>query len=117
MGNFMNLKVWLAGKDLAVKTYRLIQDSNLRNDFGLKDQMQRAAISIPSNIAEGDNSGSDKQSVRFFYISRGSVAELATQIIVANEIGYIDQITKDNLMVECNKISSMLTNLIKARSK
>ena len=89
----------------------------MARDFGLKDQIQRSAVSIASNIAEGDELGSDKQSVRYFYISKGSVAELTTQLIIANEIGYIDNITKNSLLDDCDKISAMLTKLIRARSQ
>jgi four helix bundle protein len=88
-----------------------------KKDFGFKDQIQRSAVSIPSNIAEGDESGTDKLSVRYFYIAKGSTAELLTQLIIANEIGYIDNTTKDILVDECDKISAMLSKLIKSRNK
>jgi four helix bundle protein len=78
---------------------------------------QRAAVSIPSNIAEGDESGTDRLSIRYFYIAKGSIAELMTQVIIANEIGYVDFQTKDELVDECDKLSSMLNNLIKSRNK
>jgi len=117
MGNFMKLRVWQNAKELAVRIYKLTQNKEFSRDWGLKDQIQRSAVSIPSNIAEGDELGSDKQSVRHFYISKGSVAELTTQLIIANEIGYIDNITKDNFLDDCDKISAMLTNLIRARSQ
>jgi four helix bundle protein len=117
MGNFLNLRVWLIAKDLAVKIYNITQNSKFKTDFGLKDQIQRSAVSIPSNIAEGDESGSDKLSVRHFYIAKGSSAELLTQLIIANEIGYIDNDTKQILCDECDKISSMLSNLIKVRNR
>ena len=116
MGNFMKLRVWQNAKELAVRIYKLTQNKEFSRDWGLKDQIQRSAVSIPSNIAEGDELGSDKQSVRHFYISKVSVAELTTQLIIANEIGYIDNITKDNFLDDCDKISAMLTKLIKARS-
>ena len=116
MGNFQKLRVWQNAKDLAVKIYKLTKSSDFAKDFGLKDQIQRSAVSVASNIAEGDELGSDKQSVRFFYISKGSVAELTTQLIIANEIGYINNITKDILLDECDKISAMLSKLIRARS-
>jgi four helix bundle protein len=116
MGNFQKLLVWLFAKELAVKTYKLTQNTQFKKDFGFKDQIQRAAISIPSNIAEGDELGTDKLSVRHFYIAKGSSAELMTQLIIANEIGYIDQPEFELLEDECDKISSMLTKLIRARS-
>ena len=116
MGNFRKLKVWQYAKDLAIEIYKLNQNPVFKKDFGFRDQIQRSAVSIPSNIAEGDESGSDKQSVRYFYIAKGSTAELLTQLIIAQEIGYKDSKTKDSLVDECEKISSMLSNLIRARS-
>jgi four helix bundle protein len=94
MGNFQKLRVWQFAKEIAIKIYRLTRTKEFSKDYGLKDQIQRSAVSIPSNIAEGDELGSDKQSIRYFDISKGSVAELTTQLIIANEIGYIDIVTK-----------------------
>ena len=116
MGNFQKLRVWQLAKDLAVNIYKLTLRSSFSKDLGLKDQIQRSAVSIPSNIAEGDELDTDKQSIRHFYIAKGSSAELLTQLIIANEIGYIDMETKDNLVNECKVISVMLTKLIRARS-
>jgi four helix bundle protein len=79
MGNFKKLNVWQLAKDLAVRIYKLTQTSAFSKDYGLKDQIQRSAVSIPSNIAEGDNLDTDKQSIRHFFIARGSTAELRTQ--------------------------------------
>ena len=116
MGNFKKLRVWQYAKEIAVKIYRLTSTKEFSKDFGLKDQIQRSAVSIASNIAEGDELGTDKLSIRHFFISKGSTAELMTQLIIANEIGYIDDITMNNLVDECNKISAMLFKLIKART-
>jgi four helix bundle protein len=116
MGKFQNLIVCQRAKDLAVKIYKLTREKGISKDFGFKDQIQRAAVSIPSNIAEGDELGSDKQSVRYFYIAKGSVAELLTQLIIANEIGYVSIDIIDPLINECKIISTMLTKIIKARS-
>jgi four helix bundle protein len=116
MGNFQKLRVWQIAKELAIKIYKLTQNPQFKKDFGFKDQIQRSAISIPSNIAEGDESGTDRLSVRYFYIAKGSVAELTTQLIIAREIGYIDLLAKDQLVDDCDKLSSMLSKLIKARS-
>lgn len=117
MGKFQKLRVWLIAKEIAIKIYRLTQSNNLSKDFGLKDQIQRSAVSIASNIAEGDELGTDKQSIRHFYIAKGSTAELITQLIIANEIGYINEETKNALTDECDKISAMLAKLIKVRSQ
>jgi len=69
MGNFQKLRVWQFAKDLAVKIYKLTNTSKLAKDFGLKDQIQRAAISVPANIAEGDELGTNRQSVRQFSLN------------------------------------------------
>ena len=115
MGNFQKLRVWQIAKELAVKIYKMTQNLQFKKDLGLKDQIQRSAVSIPSNIAEGDESGTDKLSERYFYIAKGSAAELMTQLIIAHEIGYIDSEIKSQLVDECDKLSSMLTKLIKVR--
>jgi four helix bundle protein len=73
-------------------------------------------VSIPSNIAEGDELGTDKQAVRFLYMAKGSCAEVLTQAIIAHEIGYLAE--EDFLYIEkeCRSLSGMLTRLIQSRS-
>jgi four helix bundle protein len=61
MGNFQKLRVWQVSKDLAIKIYRVTQSNALSKDFGFKDQIQRSAVSIPSNISEGDELDTNKQ--------------------------------------------------------
>jgi four helix bundle protein len=117
MGKFQKLRVWQIAKNLAVKIYKLTAESSFSKDWGLKDQIQRSAVSISSNIAEGDELGTDKQSIRHFYISKGSSAELITQVIIAYEIGYIDKLTSDEIVNECDRISAMLAKLISSRSQ
>jgi len=78
--------------------------------------MRRAAVSIPSNIAEGDELNTDKQAVRHFFMARGSSAELVTQAMIAHEIGYIDQKLFKDIEGKCAEVSAMLSRLIKARS-
>jgi four helix bundle protein len=115
MGNFRKLIVWNRAKELAVRIYSISKNQSLSKDFGLKDQIQRSAVSIPANIAEGDELGTDKQSIRHFYITKGSSAELQTLLIIANQIGYIENPVTDELLNECNIISVMLAKIIKAR--
>ena len=115
MGNFQKLRVWQLAKDLAVKIYKLTKSPELAKDFGLKDQIRRAAVRIPANIAEGDELGTNRQSVRHLYIAKGSVAELQTLLIISKEIEYIDEKTLISFNDDCNIISSMLGKLIRAR--
>ena len=117
MGNFRKLHVWQKAKNLAINVYKLTESGSLEKDFGLRDQMRRASVSIPSNIAEGDNLDTDKQSIRHFYIARGSTAELNTQLIIAFEIGYIKNDKFEFFEKECDDISAMLIALIKHRLK
>ena len=114
MSNYENLKVWQRSIMLARNIYQLTRRNEFQKDFGLRDQLRRSAVSVSSNIAEGDELGSDKQAVRHFYIAKGSVAELSTQLIISREIDYISE-EDASLIKECREISSMLMGLIKSR--
>ncbi|MFH2108795.1 MAG: four helix bundle protein [Chrysiogenia bacterium] len=114
---FKELKVWQRGKKLAVKIYDLSGKGRFNSDYSLKDQVRRAAVSIPSNIAEGDTLGSNKQSIRHLHIAKGSCAELMTQFEIAQEIGYIPNEILSEIQEECLGLSGMLEKLIKVRSK
>ena len=116
MGGFRELNVWQKGKALAVQIYRVTQKEPFSRDYGFKDQIRRAAVSIPSNIAEGDERGSNKDSVRFFYIAKGSLSELQTQIEIACDIEYLDEQLTKELKEKCEILGKMLGSLIKARS-
>ena len=117
MGKFEDLKVWQRSKDLAVFIYRVTARGNFSKDYGLRDQIRRASVSVPSNISEGDELGTAKQAIRFFYTAKGSSAEVLTQTIISYEIGYLEEETYKYIVKECKAISSMLTRLIRARSK
>jgi len=113
--SFKELRVWQEAKGLAVDVYTTTAQGNLSRDYGLKDQMQRAAVSIASNIAEGYERNSDKEFIRFLMIAKGSISELRTQLEIAKDINYVAQEKFDPLEEKCNKIGSMLTKLIVAR--
>ena len=113
---FQGLKVWQKSKNLAVLVYKLTDSEKFRRDFVFKNQLRRAAVSIPSNIAEGDELGSDRQSVIFFNIAKGSAAELLSQAIIAKEIGYIKSEDLQELDSRCTEILKMLSKLISVRS-
>ena len=117
MGKFQDLKVWKRGKDLAVSSYELTGHGVFYKDYGLRDQIRRAAVSIPSNIPEGDELGTNKQAIRFFFIAKGSTAEVLTQAIIAHEIGYLADKDFQYVQRECRSLSGMLTRLIQSRSK
>jgi four helix bundle protein len=114
---FRELKVGQRGKALAVKVYDISGKGKFNSDYSLRDQVRRAAVSIPSNIAEGDTLGTNKQSVRHFHIAKGSCAELMTQFEIAHEIGYITHSAFAEIQEECLNLSGMLERLIKVRSK
>jgi len=115
MEGFRDLVVWQRSKALAVRIYGITRKKQFNSDFGLRDQMRRAAVSVPSNIAEGDERGTNKESARFFYIAKGSLAELQTQLEIAHEIGYIDEVVLLELDNECQTIGKMVGSLIKKR--
>lgn len=116
-GGFKELKVWHRSKDLAVYIYQITNIGPFVRDYGLRDQIRRAAVSIASNIAEGDERETDKEAVRYFYIAKGSSAEVLTQAIIAFKIGYLKKETFEEMERKCVEISSMLSKLISVRSK
>ncbi len=117
MGNFRKLHVWLMSKDLAVSIYKLTRsNTELRKDFRLKQQICSSAVSIASNIAEGEMLSSYKQRNRHFYIAKGSAAELITQLMIANEIEYITKDKSEKLIDRCDHIAATLQKLINIHS-
>jgi four helix bundle protein len=90
---------------------------DIGKDFGLRDQIRRSAVSIPSNIAEGDERDTDKESIRFFYIAKGALAELRTQLQIAHEIGYICEDLFSSLDGRYERLAKMIGALIRARGE
>ena len=117
MGKFQDLKVWERAKNLAVSMHKVTGEGPFGKDWALRDQIRRAVVSIPSNIAEGDELGTDRQAIKFFYTAKGSAAEVLTQSIIAQEIGYLTKEQFHQITEECLGISAMLTKLISARAK
>lgn len=115
MGNFKDLRVWVAGVKLATDIYKITKTKPFANDYGLSNQIQRAAVSISSNIAEGDERGTNRQSVYYFFVAKGSAAEVITQLNIAHNIGYIDSTTFADLESRASQIGASLNSLIKAR--
>ncbi len=115
MGNFRTLRVWNEGIELAENIYNLTGRGAFSKDFGLSRQIQKAAVSIASNIAEGDERGTNKESIYFFNVAKGSAAEVITQLHIAHRIGYIDKETLENMESKTEKIRASLKKLIQAR--
>jgi four helix bundle protein len=113
--SFKELRVWQEAKTLAIEIYRVASSERISRDFGLKDQMQRAAVSIASNICEGYERRSDAEFLRFLYIAKGSLSELVTQLEIAREVGLIAEEVAQPIEQQCKKVGSMLTKLIQAR--
>lgn len=113
--SFRELRVWQEAKKLAVEVYRLTESSCLARDFGLKGQMQRAAVSIASNISEGYERRSDADFLRFLHMAKGSLSELITQLEISKEVGLIAVEFFQPLEEQCAKVGAMLTKLIQSR--
>lgn len=84
--SFKKLLVWQRAKDLAVQVYRLSGDAALRRDFSLRDQIQRSAVSIATNLAEGEERNTNKESIYFFYIAKGSFERLEDECIILSKM-------------------------------
>jgi four helix bundle protein len=111
---FEDLRVWKEGMQLAIKIYNSLANCG---DFGLRNQMQRAAISIPSNIAEGYERNSNKEFIQHLFIAKGSCAELRTQSYIATKVGTINNSAGNEILEITKKISAMLSRLIKTRKE
>ncbi len=114
MPGYRDLKVWELGVELSLEVYRLSSSFPKNEQYGLSSQIQRAAVSITSNIAEGHARKSQKEFLRFLNIAKGSLAELETQLIIANRLGFVED---DRISVVLNKAedeSRMLSSLMRS---
>lgn len=114
VGKFEDLNVWKEGVKLSVKIYKSLKNCK---DFGLRDQLQRSAVSIPSNIAEGVDRKGNKEFIQFLYIAKGSCSELRTQLYIAVEVGIIEKTLGADYIEATKKISAMLYKLIQVRKE
>lgn len=109
---YKQLIVWQKAMDLTVQIYRLVKLLPKEELYALSDQMRRAAVSIPSNIAEGQSRYSNKEFIQFLNIAKGSNAELFTQLLICERVGYI---TPDELKTSkelSDEVARMLSTLI-----
>jgi four helix bundle protein len=110
--NFRNYKVWQDAVDYASKVYKVTAEMPWFEKKGLCDQLQRAVVSISSNIAEGSAKPSDAEFAHFLDTALGSAFEVETQLQIAKNVGYINEELYNNLLTEINNIEKQINGLI-----
>lgn len=111
---FEDLLVWQKGIELVKQVYLVTGDGKLSKDYGLRDQLRRAAVSIPANISEGFERASRKEYVNFLNIAKGSAGEVRSLLRVALEVGYLEQSKYNDLQNAVLELSRYLSNQIKS---
>ena len=115
--NFRNYPVWQQAVEYATKIYKITADMPYFEKKGLCDQLQRAAVSISSNIAEGSARTSDSEFAHFLDIALGSAYEVETQLLISKNVGYIDINIYNQLLDELISIEKQLTGLVNSIRK
>src|SRR5215471_8593843 len=110
--NFEDLNVWKQARQLTQEVYRLTKTEQFLKDFGLRDQIRRAAISVMSNIAEGFERGGNQEFVQFLSVAKASCGEVRSQLYVALDQGYTTANDSEKLLQLFMRLSGMLSNLI-----
>jgi len=114
---FKDMKIWELSMTLVEDIYRKTRNFPQHELYGLSSQMRRAAISIPSNIAEGNGRAHSKEYIQFLYLARGSLMELMTQLEIAHRLNYISTEEKTEIYDQCEIILKMLHKLITSIKK
>ena len=112
--SFRDLIVWQKAMRLARETYCLVKLLPMEERYALSDQMRRAAVSIPSNIAEGQSRNTKKEFIQFLHIAKGSNSELMTQFLLCLDFGYLKKEEIQKVMNLCTEIDGLLGGLIKS---
>jgi len=112
--SFEDLRVWQKGIELVKNIYLITKEGDLSRDFGLRDQLRRASVSVPTNIAEGFERYSRKEYLNFLNIAKGSAGEVRSLLRVALEVGYLDQSSYTQLYHQAMELSRMLSNQIQS---
>ena len=116
-GNFRKLQLWKSSMNLSTEIYRLTRNFPEHERYGLSSQMQRASVSIPSNIAEGFGRESTKELLRFLYTARGSLMELSTQLEICNNLGYLSEEEHSCIQRLADEVNRLLNGLIFSKKK
>ena len=115
VSTFRDLLAWQAAKQLALEVLRSCERPEMRRYYGLCDQLRRAAVSVPSNIAEGNERGTNLDALRFLQVARGSLAELETQLELSRDFGSLPAADYDRVSPQVVRVGRLLGGLIKAR--
>ena len=115
--SFKDLEIWQKGIELVVDIYKTTKSFTKDELYGLAGQLKRAAVSIPSNIAEGCSRHHTAEYKQFLYVTIGSCAEVQTQFIIASRLGYLENSNAKNLLERTEEISKMTMGLIKKLSE
>ena len=110
---FQDLIVWKKAMQLTSETYRLVKKLPNEERYALSDQMRRAAVSIPSNIAEGQARHTKREFIQFLHIAKGSNAELMTQYLICVNLKYFTMEELQNAIDLCDEVERLLCGLIK----
>lgn len=113
--DYKRLKVWQKAMDLTEEVYRLVRLLPREETYALSDQLRRAVVSVPSNIAEGHGRGSDKEFVKFLTIARDSLFEVETQLLICNRLYLFTKETMQLAFSMIAEIGKMLNALISFR--
>ena len=111
--DYKDLATWQSAMRLVKEIYSCTRSFPRDELFGLSSQMRRAAVYVPSNIAEGKGRYSQKELLQFLYKSRGSLMELETQILIATDLGYLDEPSRQTLIATLVKVTQLLNGLIR----
>jgi len=111
--NFKDLKIWQNGIELVKKVYQMTNSFPAKETYGIVSQMRRSCVSIPSNIAEGFMRKHNKEYKQFLHIALGSLAELETQVIISEELGFMKNEQSVNIQSTINELNKMTMGLIK----
>lgn len=110
--NFEELKAWQKSRELAGSVYELTRRERFSRDFGLRDQIQRAASSVMHNIAEGFESGSDPEFVRFLKMARRSAAEVQSELYLALDVDYITEDERQTTHVLATEVKQLINGMM-----
>jgi len=109
---FEDLEVWKSARELTNRIYKITVEGGFAKDYGLRDQIRRAAVSIMSNIAEGYERGGNQEFIQFLSIAKGSSGEVRSQLYVALDQSYIEKNECERLLDAFKKLSIMLNNFM-----